>query len=198
LLIGFLCIGFGGQQTCFAAGEAPSPGGDRPAAKRPWLRWARSRTAFTGKVVRVDGALETFAVRGKDATVTFDASRPVLRGYRSLSEMRVGDLVAVSYVDDGISVARQSGVHPGRPEAAGPRLEKVPTRGSGRLMRVVQSGGGTFDDADANKDGKITPVELSAVIPDVTMEEFRKYDTNRDGSLDRAEFANALKSRRTR
>ncbi len=198
LLLGFLCVLFAGQATCFAAGEAASLGGDGPAAKRPWLRWARSRTAFTGKVMRVDGALETFAVRGKDAMVTFDASRPVLHGYRSLAEMRVGDIVAVSYVDDGISVVRQSGVHPGRPETAGTRLEKVPTRGSGRLMRVVQTGGGTFEDADANKDGKITPVELSAAVPDVTMKEFRKYDTNGDGSLDRAEFANALRSRRAR
>ncbi len=46
----------------------------------------------------------------------------------------------------------------------------------------------TFGTVDNNKDGKISPVELCVVIQDLTMEEFRSYDTNGDGFLDQKEF----------
>lgn len=161
------------------------------ASGRAW-----SGSTFTGKVVRVDGALETFVVKGRSATVTFDASRPVLRGYRSLAQMRVGDLVAVSYIGDGISIARQGAG--GRAEEGGAGIQKLRTGSRHGLVRVVQGTGGTFEEVDANKDGKITPVGLSAVIPDLTMEEFKRYDTHGLGFLDREEFASALRGRRTK
>ena len=122
------------------------------ASGRAW-----SGSTFTGKVVRVDGALETFVVKGRSATVTFDASKPVLRGYRSLAQMRVGDLVAVSYIGDGISIARQGAG--GRAEEGGAGIQKLRTGSRHGLVRVVQGTGGTFEEVDANKDGKITPVE---------------------------------------
>jgi Ca2+-binding EF-hand superfamily protein len=41
---------------------------------------------------------------------------------------------------------------------------------------------------DNNKDGYISPIELCVLFPNLTMEQFRQYDTNRDGLLSKAEF----------
>lgn len=58
------------------------------------------------------------------------------------------------------------------------------------MGRSVKRDPYAFGTVDNNKDGKISPVELCAVVPDLTMEEFRTYDRSGDGSLDKAEFLN--------
>ena len=165
--------------------------------------WAGARSGFSGRVVQVNTPSETFSVRGGQNMITFDASNPVLSGYRALSDMRVGDRVAVSYTPDGIRVARLmegSRGAPGEPgrKAVGAEPQKGQPRLSRLLRRVPRSTGSGFDDVDANKDGKITPVELSTVIPDITLDRFREQDTNRDGFLNRAEFARAVKQPKAR
>lgn len=153
---------------------------------------------FSGKVVRVDAEFATFAVRGRGATVTFDASQPVFRGYRGLSDVRVGDLVLVSYVPDGVSVTRQTNGHKetnGRQEAAVGKKGWV--RNAQHLLRRVSEGGGDpFEEADLNRDGRITPMELSTVIPDLTLEQFKKYDKGARGYLDKAQFDEAVREAR--
>ncbi len=52
-----------------------------------------------------------------------------------------------------------------------------------------------FRDVDNNKDGKISPIELSVVFPDLTMQKFKEYDKNGNGFLDESEFRAAIKSR---
>ena len=52
----------------------------------------------------------------------------------------------------------------------------------------MKTDGKSFADVDNNKDGKISAMELSVVIPNLTVEQFRQYDKNHDGYLNKAEF----------
>ena len=195
--------------------KAASAGRDGTAgasAGRPDARPA-ARAAFTGSVVAVDVGAATFSLKERGSVVGFDASNPVLTGYRTLSDMRVGDKVKVSYTATGIEVLKLGGRHerlekketanepqafPAKPvekpqpPQAGP-VEK-PTKVAKKLPRRVKKGSGEdFEDVDLKKDGKITPVELSIVIKDLTMDQFRKYDKKHRGYLDKHEFQEAVK-----
>ena len=55
--------------------------------------------------------------------------------------------------------------------------------------------GSGFRDVDENKDGKVTPVELSVVLKDLTMGQFKGYDRDSDGFLNESEFRAATKGR---
>ena len=52
----------------------------------------------------------------------------------------------------------------------------------------MKTDGKSFAEVDNNKDCKISPIELCVLVPDLTMEQFRQYDKNHDGHLDKAEF----------
>ena len=47
----------------------------------------------------------------------------------------------------------------------------------------------SFKDIDNNKDGKITPIELCVLVPDLTLQKFKEYDKNSDGCLNEREFS---------
>lgn len=59
--------------------------------------------------------------------------------------------------------------------------------GAGAAPRTALSDG-RLARADRNRNGRISFQELSRVIPDITREEFTAADTNRDGTLSRAEL----------
>ena len=48
--------------------------------------------------------------------------------------------------------------------------------------------GGDFAKADGNNDGKVSMTEALGVYPALTQAQFDQVDTNKDGSLDEAEF----------
>lgn len=48
--------------------------------------------------------------------------------------------------------------------------------------------GGDFAKADGNTDGKVSMTEALGVYPTLTQAQFDQVDTNKDGSLDEAEF----------
>ena len=195
LVVGFLFItGTCGQGRTHATdNEPPASPPKRVAASPAGLRRVAAKPAFSGRVVRIDLASGTLSLKNRENTVTFDASTPVLSGYRAVSDIRVGDSVAVSYVPDGIRVGRLL-------DRPGADVETPPAsrqRRTGRLLRRDPRARGTdFDDVDANKDGKITPVELSAVIPDITLDRFRQHDANHDGYLNRDEFVEAVRQQK--
>jgi hypothetical protein len=155
-----------------------------------------SKKAIEGRVIRLDQMAGILTTRVSGQIVTFDVSNPMFLGYRTLGDIRPGDSVAVAYTATGVSVARLSGkrahslVEEVAPKAEPPKTAKK------LLKRNAGTNGDTFDDADVNKDGMVTPVELSVVIPDITMERFRHHDKNGSGRLDKSEFSEAIKQER--
>ena len=164
---------------------------------------------FVGKVVRFDAVSHVLSVKGSGTVVTFDTSTIAVAGYRSVEDIRKGDTIGVVYTPSGVKVVRApSGkgpsaapreVAPGpaphetASKAPAPPQEKKGATMTRKLQRRQQKGNGQgFEDCDVNKDGKVTPVELSVVIPDVTMGQFKEYDADHNGCLNLAEFAKAL------
>ncbi len=58
---------------------------------------------------------------------------------------------------------------------------------SDKATKAGHKGPGMMQQADANKDGKVTFEELKAVRPKMTPERFKQLDTNSDGALDKAD-----------
>lgn len=160
--------------------------------------------AFSGRVVQVNVVTDTLFVKEGGNIVGFDVSNPLFSGYSSLSAVRVGDRVAVSYTPEGTRVTRLSkGIVPAVEEklkAVGqPPMQTNPGKRQTRLIKREKNFDTTgFAEADVNRDGKITPIGLSVVIKDVTMDEFRQYDKNHKGYLNKAEFLQAARDLRGR
>ena len=159
---------------------------------------------FSGRVEQVDVAARSFSVSNRGNRIGFDASNPIFTGYQSLSDVEIGDRVAVSYTTDGIRVTKLSAGRPsGRKGKAEAKEEPAfqaekPGKAARRLIKIAKQPDPTgFSEADIKKDGKITPVGLSVVIKDVTMDEFKKYDKNHHGYLTKAEFLDAVKHLKT-
>jgi hypothetical protein len=156
-----------------------------------------SKRAIEGRVIRLDQVAGILSIRVNGQVVTFDAYNPILSGYKTLADIHAGDAVGVAYTATGMIVMRLSGKGArSSVEQVAPKVE-APKTVTKLLKRKAATSGDTFDDADVNKDGMITPVELSIVIPDITMERFRRYDRNGSGRLDKSEFSEAIKQEKT-
>jgi hypothetical protein len=151
---------------------------------------------FSGTVTNVNLPVQTISVSDRGRIVTFDISNPVLKGYRSVAGIRIGDRVEVTYIREGIRVAKISGT-PSKVESVArkPGTETgiskpgvTKSKKEGRARVSLRTNGTGFDEVDENKDGRISPVELTVIIPSLTREEFKQYDLNGDGYLDRKEF----------
>jgi hypothetical protein len=154
----------------------------------------KTKGDFVGKVVMVDAKDKIISVRNKGIVVTFDVANPRLIGYKSFDQIKPGDSISVGYTGDGTIISRFTGKIPVMPTGPGPSQQKRTASVSkkGGPMRVKERTNSTaFNDVDHNADGRISPAELSAVIPGLTMEQFKKYDKNGDGGLDRGEYSAA-------
>ncbi len=172
-----------------------------PAGQRTALTGVRTKPEmiFTGKVTRLDMTSRTIAVLTSDKHLAFDLVSPTLRGYESVNDIKVGDIVSLGYISNSIAIAK-GGTFPEdlKPQTVADDLS--PSKVSGK--RSKQSAGNrnglvrvkykvnrmSFAEVDNNKDGKISPVELGTVLPSVTMEQFKQYDRNGDGFLDANEY----------
>ena len=145
--------------------------------------------AITGTVTTFDISAQTIAVKYGSSSIRFDLSNPVLKGYKNTAHIRKGDRIQIGYTARGVRVAKVMG-EPVAPETSAPKVEKSvtkPGRHSSKVQRIRTRGSG-FDDVDANKDGKVNPVELSVIVPNLTMEQFKGFDKDKDGTLNRSEF----------
>ena len=154
-------------------------------------RGSRGRVDFVGDVVKMDPESRTMTLRSGGHAVSFDVSNAVLKGYGSIAAIKKGDRVGAGYTTHGIhitklsKIAAQAGTGKAFGEGA-PSLNR-PKKPS-LFARRTKTDGKSFADVDNNKDGRISPIELSVLIPNLTMEQFRQYDKNHDGHLDKAEF----------
>jgi hypothetical protein len=144
---------------------------------------------FTGMVTNVNVNVQTITVKESGKTVTFDVSNPVLKGYRSVTAIGIGDRIEIAYSRQGVTITRISG-KPSRVYTETPRSkpEVRKSKKEGRTRVVFRTRGTDFSDVDENQDGRITAVELSVIIPDLTRDLFKSYDINSDGYLNRSEF----------
>jgi hypothetical protein len=165
----------------------------------------RTRADFVGVVAHIDPSGRTIAVKNRGVIVTFDAAMPALKGYNNFEQIRKGDRVAISYTGGGTRISRGFGTDGAQsqesarlvPEAAGPQREATKTAKINRARPVrirERTNSQEFRDVDNNGDGKITPVELGVVVPDLTVEKFKTFDRNADGSLNKPEYDAAKKS----
>ena len=194
--------------TLVFAQEKPAPGKvqtdvqEKPS--KVTIR-VRAKGDFEGTVAQVDQAGKTIAVKNKGVIVTFDVVNPVLKGYRSLDQIKPGDKVSVSYTGDGARITKGIGMYSvppeetpkARTEKTRPKQEMAKNNKGGPIRVRERTRSREFRDVDNDSDGRITPVELSAVVPNLTVQDFKKYDRNGDGALNESEY-NAIKASATR
>ena len=138
---------------------------------------------FVGEVMSVDLQSHIMKVRSGGTVINFDISHAVLKGFDSLFSIKKGQAVGIRYLPDAIHIERVSALPAPASTATKAQPDKKP-----KFARRQTSDGVSFYGVDNNKDGYISPIELCVVIPGLTMEQFRQYDTNRDGRLSKAEF----------
>ncbi|MBP9560539.1 MAG: EF-hand domain-containing protein [Syntrophorhabdaceae bacterium] len=144
-------------------------------------------------MINTDSNIITLRVGGMP--VSLDISNPSLTGYRNSNDIKIGDWVKLFYPPSGVRIIKSSKQQSGikQPEMTEEKIIKK-KKHMARMPRP-RTQGNSFRDVDNNKDGRITPVELSVVMPGLTMERFRGYDKNNDGYLDASEYMAAIKNR---
>jgi hypothetical protein len=170
---------------------------------------AKVGPVFYGKVERISESSDVLTIKGKNGVVAFDVTNPILIGYGNVRDVKVGDFVGVQYVHNGIRIIKTGNER--KYISVEPKIVKKPKpspeissikpqtskSNSMKLQRRIRKSGEdctSFDDIDVNKDGKLSPIELSTILRDLTMERFKQYDKNGNGCLDRKEFTNVIRN----
>jgi len=164
------------------AKEAPAPEKAAPAPEKAEAKADKPKpkpkpAGFYGEVTNVDATAKILTVKTKKDVVTFDLAKATFKGYKDISEIKVGDKAAVKYSKDGINVKKIAAAKPAKEKKEKPAAKKK-----------------GFKDIDANKDGKVTIEELTVIFINVTPEMFKQFDKNGDGVLDEKEFKDASKA----
>lgn len=177
--IGFIALIVAWSAMIVTHGSADEGGSRKAGAEK------KRGGNYSGVVARVDLEAKTITVKSGGKVVTFDASNPTFKGYGGLENIKTGNYAAVSYTAGGVRIAKSAKIS----GESGVIREKpvIAKKGADKRQRIREKGSGFFD-VDENKDGKVTPVELSAVVKDLTMKQFKEYDRDGDGSLSQSEF----------
>ena len=150
------------------------------------------KPATVGQVTSVNPFSNLMTLRSGNSSITVDISSPILKGFSSVTDIKKGQMVAVRYTANAIHIEKATGMSASI-EKSTPVSPKTTKKAA--LPRRARTDGQSFEDVDNNKDGWISPVELCVIIPDMTMEQFRTHDKNKDGRLDRVEYGQIPKNR---
>jgi hypothetical protein len=112
ITIAFVSTGFAQPKAAPEKTPAPKKQASKPRAEAP---------GFVGKVAMIDATM--IAVKGKKATVTFDARNPKLKGYKAIGDVMVGDTVTAKYTKDGVMITKVAGAKPEKPAKEKPKTE---------------------------------------------------------------------------
>ncbi|MCX8022830.1 MAG: EF-hand domain-containing protein [Syntrophorhabdaceae bacterium] len=162
---------------------------------------AKTKGDFKGTVIAVDAGGKTISLKNRGIIVTFDIANPVLKGYRDVEQIKIGDTLFISYYANGTIITKEgrsdvkdkepptivNGKRVSEPSIDGKRV-KAAYQGQRPVRITARTGSYEFRDVDNNGDGRITPAELSAIVSDLTIETFRGYDKNRDNVLNEDEY----------
>jgi hypothetical protein len=108
----FVSTGFALPKAAPEKAQSPKKQAAKPKAEAP---------GFVGKVAMIDATMIT--VKGKKATVTFDARNPKLKGYKAIGDVVVGDTITAKYTKDGVMITRVAGAKPEKPAKEKPKTE---------------------------------------------------------------------------
>jgi hypothetical protein len=120
LLISIAFVSTGFAQPKAAPEKAPARE-KAPAPKKHTAKPKAEAPGFVGKVAMIDATM--IAVKGKKATVTFDARNPKLKGYKAIGDVMVGDTVTAKYTKDGVIITKIAGAKPEKPAKEKPKIE---------------------------------------------------------------------------
>ena len=174
----------------------------------------KQKVDFSGTVNSVNPSSSSLSIRNQGKTISFDMSRVILMGYESIGEIKKGDKVSVGYTPYGLQIRKgifaithqdtaprgQAISQKGAPQEAIPqkvtaRVDTAKPKKGAPIRMVDNKYPKSFNSIDNNKDGKVTPIELCVLVPDLTLQRFKEYDKNGDGCLNESEFNTAKKIR---
>jgi len=175
----------------------------------------KQKVDFSGTVNAIDPSSATLSIRNQGKTISFDMSRAILVGYESIGEIKRGDKISVGYTPYGLQIRKgifaithqdttprqQVTSQKVTPQETAPqktvtRVDTAkPKKGAPIRMTDNNRYPKSFSNIDNNKDGKITPIELCVLVPDLTLQRFKEYDKNGDGCLNESEFNTAKRTK---
>lgn len=164
----------------------------------------KQKVDFSGTVNSVDPSSASLSIRNQGKTISFDMSRVILMGYESIGEIKKGDKISVGYTAYGLQIRK--GIFATTHQDTAPRRQATSQKVTIRVDTAKQKKGApirmvdnrypkSFNTIDNNKDGKVTPIELCVLVPDLTLQRFKEYDKNGDGCLNESEFNTAKRTK---
>jgi hypothetical protein len=107
LVVGLvICLSLVLATSVFAAKHKKAPA--EKAGTKP------SASVFKGTVTAVNGESKMMTVKGKDSTISFDVSKPVFHGYKTLGDVKQGDTVSVAYGSSDTKITKVSAAKPAK------------------------------------------------------------------------------------
>jgi hypothetical protein len=80
---------------------------------------------FIGTITNIDNTAQTLTVKGAKESITVDTTKPTLKGYKSIEQMKVGDKIAVQYAKkEGVKITKIASAKPEKKEKAAAPAEK--------------------------------------------------------------------------